>query len=161
MTGSEQALPADLLYLLHRNSYERREIREELYRAVGEVSGGARVEKLSDAINAVGDICIDPFKSQELWIRVVSVLKNLGVDAIKQLDEIDKFSRGSVEGGDVLAMVHMLEPGYPRRLRHRPNPFNGIESSPRSLGLGLGSKGVGIHSMELKAKLPISSLGHL
>ena len=122
MTGSEQALPADLLYLLHRNSYERREIREELYRAVGEVSGGARVEKLSDAINAVGDICIDPSKCQELWIRVVSVLKNLGVDAIKQLDEIDKFSRGSVEGGDVLAMVHMLEPGYPRRLRRVDPP---------------------------------------
>jgi predicted Rossmann fold nucleotide-binding protein DprA/Smf involved in DNA uptake len=123
MASREQRFSVDLLlYLLHRNSYGRREIREELYRAVGEVSGGARVEKLSDAINAVGDICRDPSKCQELWIRIVHVLKNLGVDAIKQLDEIDKFRRGSVEGGDVLAMVHMLEPGYPRRLRRVDPP---------------------------------------
>jgi predicted Rossmann fold nucleotide-binding protein DprA/Smf involved in DNA uptake len=119
--ASRERFSIDLLYLLHRNSYSKRKIREELYRAVGEVSGGARVERLLDAINAVVGICTDSSKCQELWIRIVHVLKNLGVDAIKQLDEIDKFSRGSVEGGDVLAMVHILELGYPRRLR-RVNP---------------------------------------
>ncbi|MEM2472743.1 MAG: DNA-processing protein DprA [Sulfolobales archaeon] len=122
MASQEQRFSVDLLYLLHRNSYSKRKIREELYRVVEEVSGGARVERLSDAINAVGDICIDPSKCQELRNRIVHVLKNLGVDAIKQLDEIDKFRRGSVEGGNVLAMVHMLEPGYPRRLRHVDPP---------------------------------------
>jgi hypothetical protein len=50
----------DVLYLLRRNSY-RREIREELYRTVGEALGGARVERLSEAINAVRNICRDPY----------------------------------------------------------------------------------------------------
>ncbi|MDT7888586.1 MAG: hypothetical protein RQ885_06380 [Desulfurococcales archaeon] len=130
MASQEQGLSADLLYLLHRNSY-RREIREELYRAVGEVSGGARVERLSDAINAVGDICIDPSKCQELWIRVVRVLKNQGADAIKQLEEIDKFSRGNAEEGDVLAMVHMLEPGY-RFSADGGEPPSASQRSPRA-----------------------------
>jgi hypothetical protein len=41
-----------ILYPLSRNSY-RREVREELYRAVGEALGGVRIKRLSEAINAV------------------------------------------------------------------------------------------------------------
>ncbi len=124
-----------ILYLLHRNSY-RREVREELYRAVGKFLGGARIERLSEAVNAVGIICRNFSSCVELWFHVVNVLKRLGVDAMNQLDEIDKF-RDRIEEDYVLAMLHMFEPGYPRRLRHvdPPAPIIFVRAQHRDVTL--------------------------